>query len=74
VLEVAKRAGYHSQFANDAQNCEYFVPVEWLQTVSVDRAVQEIGMFGNQNSICKPTTPKWRQTVDRLKELFPKHD
>ena len=74
VLEVAKRAGYHIQFADDSQKCEYFVPVKWLQTVSVERAAQEIGMFGNQNSICKPTTPKWRQTVERLKELFPKYD
>ena len=74
VLEVAKCAGYHSQLSDDAQNCEYFVPVKWLQTVTVESAVQEIGMFGNQNSICKPTTPKWRQTVDRLKALFPKYD
>lgn len=74
VLEVAKRAEYHSQFVEDDQRCEYFVPVKWLQTVTLDRAVQEIGMFGNQNSVCKPTTPKWRQTVDRLKELFPKYE
>lgn len=73
VLEVANLANYHRQFADDAQNCEYFVPVKWLQTVSVEGAVQEIGMFGNQNSICKPTTPKWRKTVDRLKELFPRY-
>ena len=30
-------------------------------------AVQEIGLFGNQNTVCKPTTPKWRSTVERLK-------
>ncbi len=74
VLEVARRASYHGQLADDTQNCEYFVPVKWLQTVPIDRAVQEIGMFGNQNSICKPTTPNWRQTVDRLKEVFPNYD
>ncbi len=73
VLEVAKRATYHSACVEDDQTCEYFVPVKWLQTVPVEHAVQEIGMFGNQNSICKPTTPKWRQTVDRLKEHFPNH-
>jgi hypothetical protein len=70
VLEVAKRAGYHSQFADDAQKCEYFVSVRWLQTLSLERAVQEVGMFGNQNSICKPTAPKWRQTIERLKDVF----
>ena len=73
VLDVATRAGYHGALANDAENCEYFVPVKWLQTVPLERAVQEVGMFGNQNSICKPTTPNWRQTVERLKQLFPNH-
>ena len=33
-----------------------------------------VGFFGNQNTVCKPVTPKWRQTVDRLKELFPGYD
>ena len=28
-------------------------------------------MFGNQNTVCKPTTPKWRSTVERLKAHFP---
>lgn len=73
VLEVAKRAGYHRQFVDDLEKCEYFVPVKWVQTFPVQEAVQEVGMFGNQNSICKPTAPRWRQTVDRLKELFKNH-
>lgn len=47
-----------------------FVPVQWEKTVPLERAVQEIGFFGNQNTVCKPTTPKWRSTVERLKERF----
>lgn len=62
---------YHREYADDPDRCEYFVPVEWLQTVPVNQAIQELGMFGNQNSVCKPTTPKWRTTVDKLKEKFP---
>ena len=58
------------QFIDDPEKCEYFVPIQWLQTVPVSQAVQEIGMFGNQNTVCKPTTPKWRSTVERLKERF----
>ena len=34
----------------------------------------EVGMVGNQNTACKPTTPKWRTTVDRLKTIFPGYD
>lgn len=74
VLDAAKRGSYHREFLNDPERCEYFVPVQWLQTVPLEKAVQEIGMFGNQNTVCKPTTPKWRSTVDRLKEKFPNFD
>src|SRR5262249_9107825 len=70
VLDVATRGNYHREFLNDPERCEYFVPMRWLQTVSLANAVQEIGFFGNQNSVCKPTTPKWRSTVERLKEQF----
>lgn len=74
VLEVATGGSYHQEFMNDPERCEYFVPVHWLQTVPLENAVQEIGMFGNQNTVCKPTTPKWRTTVERLKKSFPEFD
>jgi Endonuclease NucS len=71
VLDAAKGGSYHQEFVNDPERCEYFVPMQWLQTVPLERAVKEIGLFGNQNTVCKPTTPKWRATVERLKERFP---
>jgi hypothetical protein len=74
VFEAAKRGSYHSNFFDDPEHCEYFVPVRWLQTVPLEEAVQEIGLFGNQNTVCKPTTPKWRSTVERLKKKFPNFD
>lgn len=72
-MEVAK-AGYHREVLNDPERSEYFVPVRWLDTVPVNRAVQEVGMFGNQNTVCRPTTPQWRTTVERLKPHFPGWD
>jgi len=71
VLEVAKEGEYHKEFLNDPERCEYFVPVRWLQTVPLENAVHEVGLFGSQHTVCKPTTPKWRYTVERLKEKFP---
>jgi hypothetical protein len=68
VLEIAKGGSYHRKFLNDPERCEYFVPVQWLQTVPLEKAVHEIGLYGNQNTVCKPTAPKWRSTVERLKE------
>jgi hypothetical protein len=72
VLEAAKGGKYHSDAA--PEKCEYFVPVRWLQTVPLENAVKEVGLFGSQHSVCKPTTPKWRFTVDRLKEKFPDYN
>jgi hypothetical protein len=72
-LELTK-ARYHREFVDDPDPCEYFVPVQWLKTIPVTQAIQEVGMFGNQNSVCKPTTPKWHTTVERLKDCFPEFD
>jgi hypothetical protein len=52
VLEVAKRGTYHVEFLDDLERCEYFVPIHWAQTVPLNAAVQEIGLFGNQNTVC----------------------
>jgi hypothetical protein len=70
ALSVLKEANYHQEHAADPERSEWFVPVKWLKTVSVDHAVKEVGFFGNQNTVCKPTTAKWRHTVNRLRELF----
>jgi len=74
VMDVLHRASYHAENINDPETCEYFVPVRWLDTVPLEKAVQEIGLFGNQNTVCKPTTEKWRSTVERLKLKFLKYD
>lgn len=74
VLDVAKRADYQRAFVDDPELCEYFVPIQWLQTVPLDQAVREIGFFGNQNTVCQPKSPKWRATVEHLKEKFPNFD
>jgi hypothetical protein len=71
AMEVLSEGTYHRQDADDPERAEYFVPVRWLHTVPIEEAVNEIGLFGNQNTVCKPTTPKWRSTVERLKERWP---
>jgi hypothetical protein len=74
VLEVLKDAEDYKKHSDDPELSEYFVRVEWLDTVPVSKAVNEVGLFGNQNTVCEPTTPKWRHTVERLKTYFPQWD
>ena len=71
ALDVLTKATYHRNFVDDPAKQEYFVSVEWVQTRSLADAVRETGMFGNQNTVCAPKTPKWRHTVEKLKTLFP---
>ena len=74
ALSVLKLGHYHRDQSGDNETSEWFVPVKWLQTVPLDKAFSEVGLFGNQNTVCQPTTPKWRHTVDRLKQHFPHWD
>lgn len=56
--------------ADNAEEAEYIVPVKWITTVPIQAAVKETGFFGNQNTVCRPTTEKWEFTVKRLKEVW----
>ena len=74
ALEVLTGGHYHRDDAHDEELCEYFVPVDWLDHKPLEQAVHDAGMFGNQNSICRPTVSRWRTTVERLKAEFPDFD
>jgi hypothetical protein len=72
IMEVSSSADQLLKAAADPEKAEYFVAIDWLDTVPEDKAFNEVGLFGNQNSVCQPTTPKWRHTVERLKTYFTK--
>lgn len=69
LLDVAK-ASYHREFMGDDERAEVIVPVEWIRTRPLKDAYTEIGLFGNQNTVCQPKTVKWDHTVKRLKQVF----
>jgi hypothetical protein len=70
LLEAPINASYLKQWANNEDKAEYVVRVKWLVQKPISEAISEVGFFGNQNSVCKPTTEKWNHTVDRLKSIF----
>jgi hypothetical protein len=73
ALSILK-ASYHRDHVDDDELCEYFVPVEWLQTVPLEQAVKMPGLFGNQNSVCRPRTVKWQSTIEYLRGIFYRWD
>ena len=51
VLDVVK-GNFHRQFADDPKRSEYFFPIEWLETVPIEKAFNEVGLFGNCRIPC----------------------
>jgi Endonuclease NucS C-terminal domain len=72
VLDVIQFGERYKENADDLEKAEYFVRVNWIETVPDAKAINEVGLFGNQNTVCQPSTPKWRHTVERLKTYFKK--
>lgn len=73
-LSVLSKGHYHRAQVSDPEVAEHFVRVNWLESRPIEQAYHETGLFGQQNSVCKPKSPKWRHTVERLKAVFKKWD
>lgn len=67
--ELALKGSYFEK-QDDPEKAEYVVPVHWIKTVDRNKAVKELGFFGNQNSVCRPSSEKWVFTLERLKKLW----
>jgi len=65
-LQISNR----THFSVDPESAEYLVGVNWRKWVTIEKAVKERGFFGNQNTVARPKSQKWRHTVERLKERF----
>jgi hypothetical protein len=68
--DVAEVSQYLKKLQAEGTTEEWFVPVRWICTVDENQAIRENGLFGNQNSVAKPTAESWPRTVDRLKQAF----
>jgi|TARA_R100000501_G_scaffold18411_1_gene38581 hypothetical protein len=74
AMDLLTEGFYHRDEIDDPETCEYFVPVRGLDTVPLNEAVNEVGLFGNQNTVCASKTTKWRHAIERLKSAFPEWD
>lgn len=70
ILEAPTAGKYGWGGQENPDKAEYFVCVKWLKTVPLAQAHSEVGFFGNQNTVARPTAGKWGHTVGRLKERF----
>jgi hypothetical protein len=71
ILAAQVKGKYLTQFADDPELAEYFVPVEWEITVPTDKAFWKPGMYANQNIVTKLRN---QTTLDLLKEHFELND
>lgn len=70
ITKMAVNAPTMFEHLTDDEMAEHLVRVKWIKTVELSEAIKEKGLFGNQNSVCKPTAKRWDHTVDRLKKRF----
>jgi hypothetical protein len=56
--------------ADDPDKATCAVAVEWIHKVPYSRGVWEKGFLANQNTVARPTSPKWEYTVSWLKTLW----
>lgn len=69
-LSELQVVGNYLYSPDDDEKAEYVVKIHWLKTVSEKEAIKELGFFGNQHSVCRPTDAKWDFTVKRLKAIW----
>jgi len=55
-VDLPVKAAGMKRAAEDPEKAECLVRVEWIKTVSADKAIKEKGFFGNQNTVGKPTS------------------
>jgi hypothetical protein len=54
---VLQHSPLYRATADDPEQAEYFVRVKWLHAVDAAHAFNEVGLFGNQNTVCNPEPP-----------------
>lgn len=74
AIEILQNSDRLRNNSEDPEISDFFVRVNWLDSLAETEAVREVGLFGNQNTVCQPTSPRWRHTVDRLKSFFKNWD
>jgi hypothetical protein len=70
IYDLPHEGKFGEENINDDDKAEYIIKVEWLKTVDLKKAVSEVGFFGNQNTVCRPTSKKWNHTIERLKSIW----
>ena len=63
ILDAPLKAPHMDENADDPENCEYVVRVEWIKTLPEANPIREKGMFANQNSACRLTHTFTRGTL-----------
>ena len=72
-IEAFPDASDYLENTKDPDLYEYIVGVEWMDTVALDDAIWEMGMFANQNTVVTldPENTRHRKTITVLKNHFP---
>lgn len=56
--------------SRDDEDGEYVVLVEWIKAVPANETISQTGMYGNQQTVCRPRQANWPDTIEHLKNCW----
>ena len=71
LLQALGLYANNREYNDDPDKCEWFLPVEWVQTVSEDHLFWEVGMYAVETIAVHSSSERWLSTLARLRERFP---
>jgi len=75
IFDVPKRGTYRRKDIDNPELCEYFVPMNWLQTVPEEKGFWGKDFFFMRGNLTySGQSDRWLKTLDRLKQRFPAFD
>ena len=70
IFDIDLKGNYGIENKDNEDNAEYIVKVAWEKKFKIEESVKELGFFGNQNTVCRPSNSKWIFTIDYLKRKW----
>jgi hypothetical protein len=67
ILECNLKAANMDENAGNPELSEYLVRIDWIKTIAREEAYRVVGMFANQNTVCKLRN---QFTLDKLYKFF----
>jgi hypothetical protein len=68
--DILGRYANDTEYFDDPELAEWFLPIRWLDTVDEDHLFWEDGLFAHERVVLQPPGERWWRTLERLRTVF----